>query len=550
MDRLRIIKFIIALGHLCILSQFVYCEDKLYLDVSSYHPNQNEYNVFKRYFDIKNNTTIYIDNIQNDVGFFIIQIHTYIENVTLSNDYNLNYGSYVTGTNIGLYSQSKNNSAVFYLFRNNKISDSLQSLIVLNIYDATDPIPGGCNLSFGTTVAPYQSIQYTDSMIKVNSQPPSYNGISCVNNSIQTNMFHMFLNDYDNSMESYFNGLEKVLTVDGILKYGRKVPDTLSTGKFSRLYSSYIGTGEIFAIITNYNNRSSVYVPAVSYGCDVSQWKESCLGPVSVHWKFLCAVQLIFGVFICFFGHRFFKITVYVVSFTFGLLVTYFIISMEEYLSITEKTITSFTVGFIYGIIWLLIWKTYGLPFLTINLALIMSGFLTASLFFYTILTDMNLFMTTFNYWMVFLLIIILCIIVSIPNATYAHIASLSYLSSYSCVMALSYYVGGNLPYILINTYRRVAVLDFNLAVIDPPMDTIDILHVLLWIGLLLFGMFIQIRHQRGKPPFPPNRRFLDIIENPRETTPLIHDIFAPRQYTMMANGPYNVVKTSRFYRM
>ncbi|XP_057659697.1 transmembrane 7 superfamily member 3-like isoform X3 [Diorhabda carinulata] len=494
MDRLRIIKFIIALSHLCILSQFVYCEDKLYLDVSSYHPNQNEYNVFKRYFDIKNNTIIYINNIQNDVGFFIIQIHTYIENVTLSNDYNLNYGSYVTGTNIGLYSQSKNNSAVFYLFINNKIGDSLQSLIVLNIYDATDPKPGGCNLSFGTTVAPYQSIQYTDSMIKVNSQPPSYNGISCVNNSIQTNMFHMFLNDYDNSMESYFNGLEKMLTVDGILKYGRKVPDTLSTGKFSRLYSSYIGTGEIFAIITNYNNRSSVYVPAVSYGCDISKWKESCLGP--------------------------------------------------------EKTITSFTVGFIYGIIWLLIWKRYGLPFLTINLALIMSGFLTASLFFYTILTDMNLFMTTFNYWMVFLLIIILCIIVSIPNATYAHIASLSYLSSYSCVMALSYYVGGNLPYILINTYRRVAVLDFNLAVIDPPMDTIDILHVLLWIGLLLFGMFIQIRHQRGKPPFPPNRRFLDIIENPRETTPLIHDIFAPRQYTMMANGPYNVVKTSRFYRM
>lgn len=524
-------KFII--GFLCILSHFVYSED-IYLDLSSYHPNRHEYSLFKRHLDVKNNAIIYIENIEHDVGFFIIQVHTYIENVTLSNNIDLSHGSSVTGTNIGLYSPSHNTSAVFYLFRSNIINDLVHTLIVLHVYDAKDPIPGGCNLSFGTKVAPYQIIQYTDNTIRVNSQPPSFDDISCDNNSIQTDMYHMFLKDYDNSMESYFNGLEQMLTVDSILEFGRKVPDTVGTGKFSRLYSSYIGTGEIFAVVTTYNNHSSAYVPAVSYGCDISKWNESCLGPVTADWKFLCAVQLIFGVFICFLGHRFFKITVYVISFTFGLLVTYFVISMEEYLSITEKTITSFTVGFIYGIFWLLIWKRYGLPFLTVNIAFIMSGFLTASLFFYTVLADISTFMKGINYWMVFLSIIVFCIIVSIPNAMYAHIASLSYLSSYACVMALSYYVGGNLPYIIINTYRRVAVNDFNLAVLDPPMGTIDIIHILLWIVLLLFGMFIQIRHQRGKPPFPPNRHFLGINESATETTRLIHDdIFAPPQYTM-----------------
>lgn len=51
-----------------------------------------------------------------------------------------------------------------------------------------------------------------------------------------------------------------------------------------------------------------------------------------------------------------------------------------------ERTITAFTVGFFYGIIWLLIWRRFGIPVLTVTLAFIMSGFLAASLLFNTVL--------------------------------------------------------------------------------------------------------------------------------------------------------------------
>lgn len=53
------------------------------------------------------------------------------------------------------------------------------------------------------------------------------------------------------------------------------------------------------------------------------------------------------------------------------------------------------------------------------------------------------------------------------------HISAIAFLGAYGCVAALSFYVGGNMPYILINTYRRVAVKDFNTAVIDFPMQMI-----------------------------------------------------------------------------
>ncbi|CAG9836142.1 unnamed protein product [Diabrotica balteata] len=518
-------KFIILFFCATIIS-LVRCET-IPINLAVYHPNTHRYDAFKEYYDLKGNlTVINISNIQSDVGFFIIQVHTYLENVTLSDSPNFTHGSSVTGANIGLVSNGSIDT--FYLKRPHKLSPFVHVLIVVAVYDEQAPVPGGCNLSFDVEVAPYQITSHTDELITVKSQPPSTKGQSCDNLTLQVDMYHFFMYEYDKSPETYFKSIEKMLTVDNIEKYGRRVSGIPGRRKYMRLFSSYIGTGEVFAMVSTFKDHKSAYIPAVSYGCDVARWEEDCVGPVAVHWKVLCAFQLIFGIFLCFFGHRFFRLTLYIVSFTFGLMATYFVISVEEYLSMTEKTITAFSVGFIYGIIWLIIWRTCGMPFLIINIAFILSGFLAASLLFYTVLADIVIFINGINFWVVFLSIMVSCVIISMANAMYGHIASISFTSSYACVMALNYYVGGNLPYILINTYRRVAVKNFNYAVISPPVQTTDILHILLWIILLIFGVFIQVRQQRGKPPFPPNRPFRE-TRNPTETTPLIEeDVFAP----------------------
>lgn len=52
--------------------------------------------------------------------------------------------------------------------------------------------------------------------------------------------------------------------------------------------------------------------------------------PVTDHWKFLCAGLLLFGLFVCFFGHKYFRITLFIIGFTFGIFITYLMISQEE----------------------------------------------------------------------------------------------------------------------------------------------------------------------------------------------------------------------------
>ena len=79
----------------------------------------------------------------------------------------------------------------------------------------------------------------------------------------------------------------------------------------------------MYAIIAIYGNASSAYVPAVSYACDINSWDETCVGPVSVVWKVLCAIILFMGTFMCFFGHRFFRIEMFVFGFMFGGFISY-----------------------------------------------------------------------------------------------------------------------------------------------------------------------------------------------------------------------------------
>lgn len=129
-------------------------------------------------------------------------------------------------------------------------------------------------------VAPYQVVSSNEEYITVESQPPSAYGVSCDDNKkIHLEMYHLFLGEYDKSVNAYFEGITKMLTVENIRVNGRKVPSNEGYFLYHRLFSSYRGTGEVFAILATFNNRTSAYVPAVSYGCDMRNWDGSCIGP-------------------------------------------------------------------------------------------------------------------------------------------------------------------------------------------------------------------------------------------------------------------------------
>lgn len=112
----------------------------------------------------------------------------------------------------------------------------------------------------------------------MHSQAPYVDGITCEKDQIGVEMYHMFLSENNHKPDCYFDGIKDMMTVDLIRKNGRKISTVSGYFKYRKLYSSYMGIGQVFAIIATYGNHSSAYIPAVSYGCDLNN-PESCIGP-------------------------------------------------------------------------------------------------------------------------------------------------------------------------------------------------------------------------------------------------------------------------------
>lgn len=139
-------------------------------------------------------------------------------------------------------------------------------------------------------------------------------------------LYHFYLHEYSLEPNRYFEGIEKMLTVNQIKANGYKVKTIDGKWRYHKLYASYRGIGHIFAIVTTYNGHSSAYVSTISYGCDLNNLDETCFGPVTRHWKVLCAFMLILGGFVCFFGHKFFRFTLFLMGCIVGTFCTYVVL--------------------------------------------------------------------------------------------------------------------------------------------------------------------------------------------------------------------------------
>jgi hypothetical protein len=127
------------------------------------------------------------------------------------------------------------------------------------------------------------------------------------------------------------------------------------------------------------------------------------------------------------------------------------------------------------------------------------------------------------NFWVTFASIVLAFHMIWTMWTLEGHVFGCSFLGAYACVAALNYYIGGNLQYIVINSFRRIAVKDFNMATVDPPFQILDISQSILLVVMTTFGFYYQMKEQRGKPPFPPNR-YAAVQEGVSETTALLWD--------------------------
>lgn len=122
---------------------------------------------------------------------------------------------------------------------------------------------------------------------------------------------------------------------------------------------------------------------------------------VTPHWKFLCAVLLFTGFFLCFFGHRFFRVSLFIAGFIFGAFITYLILShaslsfegKKKNLAFTvhrkdfcflDSTIAACGFGIIFGAFWVCLWFKCGMPIFSALLMFLLNGMLISGIVFYS----------------------------------------------------------------------------------------------------------------------------------------------------------------------
>lgn len=80
-------------------------------------------------------TNINIINIPQKVGFFIIQVHSFLHNVTLSSTSEMESQSFIIGTNVGLVGKGDNVKSTFYV-TNSLGNETLKLLLAVIIHEA------------------------------------------------------------------------------------------------------------------------------------------------------------------------------------------------------------------------------------------------------------------------------------------------------------------------------------------------------------------------------------------------------------------------------
>ncbi|XP_032522784.2 transmembrane 7 superfamily member 3-like [Danaus plexippus] len=494
--------------------------------------------LYTGFVNVTANSTAQVDllNVYPNVSFIIFQVHSHSYNVTL---YNNTYvkGSYVTGTNVGMYSSVKPKIDTFFIINPNTID--IKVLVSIHGYTTADPIPGDCNMEFSLPISPFLLSSYNNDTIMVDAaaaKDPMDINCNSIDKSF-VNFYKMYLPERDFDADTYYMGIINMLTFDKIQDNGEYIPYTGL--RMRRMLSAYPGTGAIYvAVAFSSKNTSaySVYVPTYSYACDPFI-EGGCEIMDDFFSQMLCASLTFVGLFVCFFGHRFFKTEMFLVGFVTGVVITYILISLMADLNRAALLGASVLSGVCFGSIWLLFWWFYGIPIFAVFLSTLNVGFLFAAIIYHGLpggLTELEL---DLNFWTLFIFIMLLTALLLLSMTFLSNILCCAILGAYATVFPMDYYIGSNLRFIIINTVRRAIVPHFNMAVLSPPFQWKDAVIAALWIGLALSGFLVQHYHNRARPPFPPPPRSVRPVYEPRRrygqiSAPMMPVFAAPSERT------------------
>uniref|UniRef100_A0A8C6H796 Transmembrane 7 superfamily member 3 n=1 Tax=Mus spicilegus TaxID=10103 RepID=A0A8C6H796_MUSSI len=476
-------------------------------------------------------------HISSNVTFLLFQIHSQYQNTTVSFTKILLPSTSGTGNDRGLVFILRPEQTVCTWYLETEDTKPVQNVALTLSYSERDPIPGGCNLEFDLDIDPnlYLDYNFFETTIKFApanigyaraAEPPPCD-VSTSRESrwrLRYDVYQYFLPEGDLTEASLLHHLQRMAQVAQVKASAIKVATLTADDKTAVSFSSLPGQGVIYNVIVwdPSLNTSAAYVPVHTYACSFESVDGNCASPGRVSTKVFSTLFALLGLFICFFGHRFWKTDLFFIGFIFLGFFFYILITRLTPLQYDVRLALTAVAGSFGGLLLVASWWRFGILTLCMLCVGLVLGFLVSSGTFFTPLGNLNVFHDDGVFWVTFSCIALLVPVIFMGCLRILNILACGVVGSYSVVLAVNSYMFTSLSYITLNVLRRALNTDFRGAFIRVPFQTNDYIILAVWGMLAVSGITLQIRRERGQPPFPPHPYKLWKQERERRVTNIL----------------------------
>ncbi|XP_052576666.1 transmembrane 7 superfamily member 3 isoform X2 [Peromyscus californicus insignis] len=426
-------------------------------------------------------------HISSNVTFLLFQIHSQYQNTTISFTKTLLPGTSETGNDRGLVFILRPEQTMCTWYLETKDAKPVQNVAIPLSYSERDPIPGGCNLEFDLDIDPniYLDYNFFETTIKFapanlgyarGAEPPPCDVDTGQESRwrLQYDVYQYFLPEGDLTEASLLQHLQRMAQVPQVKASADKVVTLTADDKTTVSFSSLLGQGVIYNVIVRDPslNTSAAYVPVHTYACSFESVDGNCISPGRVPTKVFFTLLALLGLFVCFFGHRFWKTELFFIGFIFLGFFFHILITRLTPLEYDVRLVLTAVVGSLGGIFLVASWWRFGTLMLCMLCVGLVLGFLVSSGTFFTPLGNLKVFRDDGVFWVSFSCIALLIPVIFMGCLRILNILACGVVGSYSVVLAIDSYVSTSLSYITLNVLRRALNTGFRGAFIRVPFQT------------------------------------------------------------------------------
>ncbi|MBN3321996.1 TM7S3 protein, partial [Atractosteus spatula] len=478
-----------------------------------------------------------IPRIPADVTYITFQLHTQHQNATVSYHRVLTSSSSLNGSDAGLLFPLLRLQRTLTWYLRSPERSAITGTGVILPYREIHPVPGGCNTEYNLLVDPNIYLQYNlfETIIQFapanigyargRTPPPcDVNSGQSSRWRLEYDVYQYFLPENDLSEQVLIDHIQKVASVQQMVLNGKKLVMLKSVDKTMVSFSSVPGQGVIYSVIVRdpLLNSSASYVPVHTYACNFSSTLDNCytLGRIST--KVFFTIAGIAGLFVCFFGHRFFKSELFCMGFVFVAFLFFILITRVTSLDYDMRLGLTALGGAAGGVLLVLCWWRFGSVLLCVVIVGLILGFLVSSLLFFTPVGDLSIFRTDSVFWPTFCSVVVIIPLIFFRWPREGNITACGVAGGYAVILAVNSYIYTSLSYITLDVLKRALNNQFSRAFTNVPFQGIDYILTTVWAVLAVSGVVLQLYRERSRPFFPPSPYLMWKQERERRKTNIL----------------------------